>query len=334
VEVEASSPGATPKAAQKGLLKRSLSMAMSNGKQVRLEEWLTRAVDLSKRASGKVIKYLASRAGNGADKLKLEDPSIKELKMPLLEILQAFPSVRVGLAEVLALLPAMKPRLYSISSSPLASPSHVSLCFTVVSGPSPTGRIHNGVCTSFLKSRPKGAWIWGEVRDTGASFRLPSPPTCPLLMVGAGSGVAPLRGFLQELQQLRAQGLETNDVQLFFGCRTPDDFLFERELRAFEADGTLTKLHVAFSRHNKKEYVQHLMVSEADSVWKILGNGGHLFVCGDASGMSPGVRKAVKSVAHSAGGLTMTSAEKWFEQVSGAHDENKRYHEDVWAGDA
>merc|ERR1719461_741810 len=145
------------------------------------------------------------------------------------------------------LLPAMKPRLYSISSSPRASPDRASLTVAVVSGPSPTGRLHKGVCTNFLKGQTVGSPVWAAIRDTGAHFRLPSSEI-PLVLVGPGTGVAPLRGFLQELQQLRNGGAQTSSVHLFFGCRTPDDFLYEEELRAFETDGPLSKLHVAFSR--------------------------------------------------------------------------------------
>jgi len=253
--------------------------------------------------------------------------------MPLLELLLKFESIKLTLPEVLALIPMMKPRLYSISSSPLALPARVSITVGVLRAHTSSGREHRGVCSNFLAAKSVGGKIWASIRDTGSSFRLPAPPA-PMILVGPGTGLAPLRGFLQEIQQQRKQGNTVGAVHLFFGCRKDADFLYEDQLKAFEKDGTLTKLHVAFSRMGgTRNYVQHLMRKEAASLWPILKDDGHVFVCGDASSMAPEVRETLRLIAEQEGGLGERGSQNFMEEIR-SHGSANRYHEDVWAGNA
>jgi cytochrome P450/NADPH-cytochrome P450 reductase len=304
---------------------------------VTLRDWLLRAVDLSKGSGATAIGYLASRATVELDQLLLDGMAkadyAQRMQMPLLELLMKFPSIKITLTEVLALLPQMKPRLYSISSSPLALSGKVSITVGVLRGTTASGREHLGVSSNFLAARSVGDRVWASVRNTGSSFRLP-PISTPLILVGPGTGVAPLRGFLQELQHQRKHGAVTGDVHLFFGCRTKADFLYEDELRALEADGTLTKLHVAFSRVGDEDrYVQHLIQKQGAALWPLLSNGGHIFVCGDAARMAPDVRDAVQLVAAKKGGMGESKAQQFLQELR-SESALKRYHEDVWAGNA
>lgn len=69
---------------------------------------------------------------------------------------------------------------------------------------------------------------------------------------------------------------------LYYGCRSKaHDYLYEEELEGFIKDGTLTHFHVAFSRdQNEKVYVQHILKNNKEETYKILENGGHIYVCG------------------------------------------------------
>ena len=121
---------------------------------------------------------------------------------------------------------------------------------------------------------------------------------------------------------------------LFFGFRTKADFLYEDELKALEADGTLTKLHVAFSRvGDEVRYLQHLIQKQGAALWPLLSNGGHIFVCGDAARMAPDVRDAVQLVAAKKGGMGESKAQQFLQELL-SESALKRYHEDVWAGNA
>lgn len=102
-------------------------------------------------------------------------------------------------------------------------------------------------------------------------------------MVGPGTGVAPMRAFLQERRHQKAAGQTVGDTVLFFGCRRrDDDFIYEDELMQYAQDGTLTTLELAFSREQpEKVYVQHKLRDKAQQLWDLIHNkGAYIYVCG------------------------------------------------------
>jgi len=125
-------------------------------------------------------------------------------------------------------------------------------------------------------------------------FRLPADPGAPVVMIGPGTGIAPFRAFLH---QRRALGL-TGRTWLFFGDRHAHcDHLYRSELDAFLANGTLSRLDTAFSRDQAaKVYVQQRMIERGDELWRWLQDGGHLYVCGDASRMAKDVDAALVTI--------------------------------------
>jgi cytochrome P450 / NADPH-cytochrome P450 reductase len=149
-----------------------------------------------------------------------------------------------------------------------------------------------------------------------------------MIMVGPGTGIAPFRGFLQERLALKQQSVPVGESMLFFGCRDPlQDFLYENELRAFEAAG-VTRLFSAFSRQpgEPKTYVQHLIKQHGNEVWRLLQQEAVVFVCGEASQMAPGVREAVTGVFQERTGTSAGDAQAWLAGLVASH----RYLEDIW----
>merc|ERR1712045_521027 len=174
------------------------------------------------------------------------------------------------LGELLAILPHNRPRFYSISSSPKVLDKAVSITVSVVAGTSPTGREHLGLCSNYLARQPikiPEAELLPHghlpllvfVKDTGSAFRLPASVDTPIIMVGPGTGLAPMRGFIQE-----RVAVDAKKNVLFFGCRSDEDFLYREELEAWKASGHLD-LHVGFSRKKgmPKTYVQALIQKES-----------------------------------------------------------------------
>ena len=98
-------------------------------------------------------------------------------------------------------------------------------------------------------------------RSVKDAFRPPQDPTVPIIMIGAGTGLAPFRGFLQDRQNtgLKSAAKEgVSNTHLFFGCRYPDhDYLYKEELEQFVEDGTLDQLHIAFSVSDHHKILMH-----------------------------------------------------------------------------
>ena len=154
------------------------------------------------------------------------------------------------------------------------------------------GRIYNGVCSSFLSQTVAHRELEGAAPISEGSkcrvfvrestFRLPPDAATPILMIGPGTGVAPMRAMLQERAWQKTQGADVGSNVLYFGCKNRDqDFIYKEDLEAFKADGTLDKLRLAFSREGpSKVYVQHLLREDAAEVWDLLQRGAYVYVCG------------------------------------------------------
>jgi sulfite reductase (NADPH) flavoprotein alpha-component len=240
----------------------------------------------------------------------------------LLDLLEAFPSARPPLQALLDSLPALKPRLYSIASSPRAVGARVELCVGVVRE-ARRGRTRDGVASCHLAHRATPeAPLRAEIQVS--HFRLPSDPATPIIMVGPGTGIAPFRAFLQH----RAAEGTKGRAWLFFGDRRRgSDFLFEGEITAWQKAGTLSRLSLAWSRDGAtKDYVQHRMREEAADLWRWLQDGAHFYVCGDASRMAKDVDSALREVAQREGGLSADQARDWIVALA----RQGRYLRDVY----
>jgi sulfite reductase (NADPH) flavoprotein alpha-component len=259
------------------------------------------------------------RLADGEDDSELE-------AFDLLDLLQTFPSARPPAADLARSLPALKPRLYSIASSPLAAPGEVHLCVSVVRD-ARRGRVRNGIASSFLADR---AETHGDVAAhiQASHFRLPADAATPVIMVGPGTGIAPFRAFLQHRAAQGQRGGQRGRTWLFFGDQHgATDFLFGQEMRAWLKDGTLSRLDLAWSRDEaRKVYVQHRMQEQATDLWRWLQDGGHFYVCGDASRMAKDVDAALRRIAMTEGRLSEAQAKDWIVALA----RQGRYLRDVY----
>ncbi len=248
----------------------------------------------------------------------------------LVDLLEEFPACALPFEVYLEMLSPLRPRYYSISSSPLAGERVCSITVAVVEGEARSGRgTFAGVCTNYLRRQVEDSVIYAFVKDTKSVFRLPGNPSTPIIMVGPGTGIAPFRGFLQERAALKAQGQAVGSSILFFGCRHPQqDFIYEDELRRFEEEG-VTKLSTSFSRveGQSKCYVQNEIYVRRDEVWQMLEAGAVIYVCGDASRMAPDVGRTFAAVYREKTGASTAAAEAWLNEMT----TQSRYLVDVWS---
>ena len=240
----------------------------------------------------------------------------------LLDLIEAFPSARPPIADLVRSLPALKPRLYSIASAPEAAPGEVHLCVSVVRTDR-RGRVRPGVASAYLADHATdGRPVLATVITS--HFRLPSDPATAVIMIGPGTGIAPFRAFLQA----RAHEPAPGPAWLFFGDQHADrDYLYRPEIEAWRASGTLSRVSLAFSRDQKQKiYVQDRMREDAADLWHWLQGGAHLYVCGDASRMARDVDHALRDVAQSQGGMDETQARDWIVALA----RQGRYLRDVY----
>ncbi|AHH94032.1 bifunctional cytochrome P450/NADPH--P450 reductase [Kutzneria albida] len=249
----------------------------------------------------------------------------------VLDLLEENPACQLPGEVFLEMLSPIQARHYSISSSAKASPGEVELIVGVLSGPARSGSgTFHGVSSYYLSTLAAGERIRARVDPAREAFRAPEDPATPVIMISAGTGLAPFRGFIGDRAQQAADGVELGQALCFFGVRHPEvDYLHRAELEAAEKAGVVS-MRPAFSRAPVDEckYVQDRIAADGADVWAVMQAGGRVYICGDGKGMAPAVREAFKRVQRENTGGDEAAARAW---LDGLISED-RYVEDVWAG--
>lgn len=241
----------------------------------------------------------------------------------LIDLMEECPGLLTSPEQLVALLPKLSTRLYSISSSPAFHAGELHTTVAVVRYRS-HNRDRGGVCSTMLNDRVAPGGKVSIYIQPNQKFRLPTDNTAPIIMIGPGTGVAPFRSFLHERRALGATGRNW----LFFGeRRASTDFLYREELEGMCGDGHLTRLDTAFSRDQEhKVYVQDRMVEFGAELWKWLNDGASIYVCGDASRMAKDVDSTLHKVVEKHGGKSVEAAQEFVQELQ----EQDRYHRDVY----
>ncbi|MCX3063072.1 cytochrome P450 [Streptomyces beihaiensis] len=251
-----------------------------------------------------------------------------------LELVEDHPALRESLdwPTLLDLLPPLKPRHYSISSTPVRLPGHVELMVSVLDAPAASGDgRYRGTGSTYLAGLRPGDSVLGRIQPCREVFRVGHETPEPVIMIAAGTGLAPFRGVLTERAERARQGVPQPPALLYFGCDHPErDFLHADELRAADAAGALS-LRPVFSDApvDGHAFVQHRIAAEAAEVGRLLDAGARVYVCGDGARMAPGVRAALRSLYQErTPGADAEEAEKWLAGLVA----DGRYVEDVYGG--
>jgi len=240
----------------------------------------------------------------------------------VLDMLTDFPA-KLTASQLVSVLPELSPRLYSIASSQKVFLDEVHITVVAVRYRN-RERDRKGTCSTFLTDRiEEGSWIPVFV-DRNLGFKMPEELEAPMIMVGAGTGVAPYRSFIQQRKGEHAHG----ESWLFFGDQhKKSDYLYREDWETYRQQGILTQLSLAFSRDQEhKVYVQHRMLEKSKELYNWLQKGAYLYVCGDKTHMAHDVHETLKAIVAAEGGLEPDKAEDFLKELK----KQKRYQIDVY----
>lgn len=247
---------------------------------------------------------------------------IPDTRMDFYDLLRIYPVAdKEQFLAALQLLEPIAPRLYSIASSPAAH--NCELHLTVARETfKKDDEVHHGLGSYFLNNLPLDTEV-SLFLHRQKHFHLP-PDDKDLIMIGPGTGIAPLRSFIAERDALGASGRNW----LFFGDQHFNtDFLYQTEIQGWKETGSLQKVSLAFSRdQQEKIYVQHRMKQEAAELWDWINNGAYIAICGAKNPMSKDVEQELINIISAQGNLPHEAATAYLAQLS----KDGRYSKDVW----
>jgi cytochrome P450/NADPH-cytochrome P450 reductase len=300
-------------------------------------------LELSQPATKRDLAMLISAATTKETKGSLESLAshknfaneITAKRVSLLDLLERFPELPLPLSAFIASLITMRVRQYSISSSPLSNPSVASLTYAVLSQPSMSGQgRYIGVASNYLSKLTAGDVVHVVVKASHQAFHLPTEGgKVPIIMVAAGTGLAPFRGFIQERAAQIGAGRKLAPAHLYIGYRHPDkDELYRDEMYRFHKMGAV-EIHRAFSQatehSNGHKHVDDALRTDRELLKQLWKDGARVYVCG-SKGVGDVVMHIAKDQYKEAAKAkgeddSEQAANKWFESIR-----NERYSTDVF----
>lgn len=346
------------------ILRSSPPLDVSNDQMLSLRYLLTNYLDITaipRRSFFSMIAHFTSDAFHKDRLLEFTDPDlVDELydyttrpRRSILEVLQEFETVKIPWQWAASIFPELRRRQFSIASGGHLKMNangcgRFELLVAIVRYRTVIKKLREGVCTKYLAGLKPGNRISVSIQRGGlgieqADFRTPT------IMIGPGTGIAPLRSLIWERMLWRQDtstrlrtnhGSKTteeapaeNDL-LFFGCRNEKaDYFYKDEWKQLCDEGALL-VHTAFSRDQaRKRYVQDAIKEHAGAVYDMLHlKGANVYVCGSSGKMPIAVRAALVDVIETCGGapgstpMSKAAALIYIE----AMEKEGRYKQETW----
>jgi cytochrome P450/NADPH-cytochrome P450 reductase len=315
--------------------------SLPKGKPLALFEVLSALVELSQPATSRQVKKVAETLAEPTLKAELErlagdgfQAEVIDKNNSLLDILERYPTAQLSLGQFLDALPAMRIRQYSISSSPLKDPSRCTITYTVLDAPMRAAGANEkgrflGVSSNYLRSCEPGDWIHVAVRPSHAGFHLPLDEKTPILMVCAGTGLAPFRAFVQERALKIESGKQLAPDLLFYGCSSPgQDELYAEEFAKWQQQGAVD-LRLAYSRQSDRSlgcrHVQDRIWHDREDAKKLFAQNAQVYLCG-AGVVGAEINKVMVRIYMESKKTSQGEADEWVAKLKGV-----RYWTDVFA---
>jgi methionine synthase reductase len=256
------------------------------------------------------LYYLSSTLGKQAYN------DLRNLFPTVLELLLAFPSVKITLDQMFQFLGPLQPRYYSVSqSSKVIGKNKVSFAFNVFESDNPP---HIGLCTGSIRDILEGESLSTLTifpRIAPVSFGLNLDHNLPVLMIANGTGLAPFIGFAQELQHEQRTGI------LLYGHRTKEDKIYVKELEEFTKEGVLRVIECLSRVEGPQfKYVQHALSDLDELIFNSV-----IYICGSAD-MGKGVHEELIKLTMDRRGFTMEEAFKFW----AGRANSKLYMRELW----
>ncbi len=279
-----------------------------------LREFLTQKANLHKPHPALIRKFLGESLPDQSEFIKKSTPA---------DLIALKRNALIPSQEIPRLFLPLLPRFYSIASSPLMFPREMHLLISLVHYQR-DGQEHKGIASRFLcedaivEKTEIPLYI-----QPAHHFLLPEDPNAAIILVGAGTGLAPYRAFMQHRLATNAKGRSW----LFLGERNrATNFYYQDFWEDLQKQNRL-RLSLAFSRDSEEKiYVQHRMWEERRDLWSWIRDGAYFYVCGDAHHMAKEVEAALHRIAMSEGGLSTEEAHHFIKNLR----TEKRYRMDVY----
>ena len=187
--------------------------------------------------------------------------------------------------------PQIKPRLYSIASSPLQNRNRLTLAIANLL----FGKGRHGLCTHYLNAmNPKTV----PMKIQKGAFLYPKDTGTPMIMAALGAGIAPVLALLEHRKIIRDEE-HLGKAVLYFGARNKAGYVeLEKILDGYKNIGVLEEYYIAYSRDGqKKVYITDLMQNDINRLWEYWKDDrAEFFYCGPPRGIPDTLRKIMDKV--------------------------------------
>ncbi|EGG03207.1 uncharacterized protein MELLADRAFT_75350 [Melampsora larici-populina 98AG31] len=241
---------------------------------------------------------------------------INRPKRTILEVLQDFKSVEIPLDYLHDIFPIIRPRQFSIASSPKIFPNQIHLLVAVVKYQTRIVKARKGLCTSWLSKLKPGYFTFSSV-----------DPQSPVICIGPGTGIAPFRSLIQHRSSEPQLQHPYQDL-VFFGFRNLEkDCYYREEWMRYQTEGNCKVVLVASRDQVEKKYVQHEIENNSEEIWKmIFKDQASIFISGSAGQMPKSVRKALRNVFEKEGKMKEDEVDGLIERL----EKTGRLQEETW----
>ncbi len=288
-----------------------------------LEDALYRHLELSQLHPSVIKAWAALAGGESLQRLCADGQGLRDYaaSRQVIDLLTEHPA-GIDAQQLVDALQALQPRLYSIASSQALYPDELHLTVAKLSyeiGSEP----RLGGASGYLTERLSTGEALPVYVAQNTAFRLPDDPDVPVIMIGAGTGIAPFRAFLQ---QREASGVTGRQWLVFGNRHFHRDFLYQTDWLAHRKAGRLDRISLAFSRDSDdRPYVQRRLMDEGKEVYRWLDDGARIYVCGGLA-MEKAVQASLAEIAQVHAGLGDDAAHAFVDELRS----QGRYLKDVY----